>query len=285
MTAAAYGDGGGVLDIDWLDGFATGLLHAVGTSEERPWSHLLKLAVLAVVLGFIAMLLRRRWLAAMLSLPFVLTLLASRLELYPITERTTLFLVPLVALLLAEGVSAPTQWIRGRAGPIAQRRSRRRRARLSPLWAAEHLVRPPRKQELRPVLEEVRSQAQPGDALFLHPASQYAFRYYADCECLASAEELSRRFPFDRSTVEPTTRRRSVPSRRDSSSAPGATGRQLRRRLDGVNGRLWVIFSHVRGPDEQRFVEVTLPTVLDDLGERRAVVRRPGATAYLYGLP
>jgi hypothetical protein len=285
-TDAAFGDRGKVLDLDWLDGFATALLHAIGTSEERPASHLLKVGALAVVLGLVALLIRRRWLAVMLALPFLLTLLASRLELYPITERTTLFLVPLVALLLAEGASAPARWIQGPVGltlsvalvvgvlvyPVYQ--------------ASAHVANPRVKDELRPVLEDVAERARPGDTLYLHSPAQYAFRYYADCSCLAGTESLSRLFPFDR-----------VDGRIDGSSAIRPTGPRfilstedderggLRSRLEGVHGRLWVVYSHVRNEDDERFVEVTLPQALDRRGMRLAVLRKPGATAYLYALP
>ena len=284
VSRGAFGDG--LLSVEWLNGFATGLVNSIGLSEERPVSHLYKVAALVVVLGLVALAVRRWLLALMLAVPFLATLVASSLDLYPLTERTTLFLVPLVVLLLAEGVAAPMRWVRAPLG-VALAAALGVAVLAFPVYeAAGHLADPRVKEELRPALVGLLARAAPGDTLYLHPGAQYAYRYYAECDCFDRSERLRRLFPY-----------RALDGRRDDSAALRPTGPRLllgarddeaadlRRRLSRVHGRVWVVHSHAEGQDEEEFFARGLPRELDALGSRVAVVRAPGATAYLYRLP
>jgi len=58
------------------------------------------------LIGGVLLLLRERSLAIMLISPFFLALLASALQKYPLKDRFMLFLIPLVLLLIAEGLGS-----------------------------------------------------------------------------------------------------------------------------------------------------------------------------------
>jgi hypothetical protein len=230
---------------------------------------------------------RRPMLAAMLGLPFVATLAASRLHLYPVTERTTLFLLPCLAVLTAAGIWWPARRIGGRTGLVLSAALTTAILLFPAYSAATHVVDPRTKEEVRPVLEAVLSSWKPGDTLYLHPSAQYAFRYYADCDCLkAGPAELSALLPFarvssgssDGEAIEPATPRLVL-------GKPTATASELSRELASEHGRVWFLHSHANGPGEATFLDRVVPRVLDDLGTRLAEIRRPGATAYLYRLP
>jgi hypothetical protein len=275
------------IDLGFVDRFGSDLLQALGLAQDRPLSHLAKVVALAMVVGLVSLARRRPAIATMVALPFAATLLASRLHLYPITERTTLFLVPCVALLLGEGVWWPARHWRGRGGLALAAAATAAAVAFPAYSAAYHVVHPRKKEELRPVLEAIGDAWQPGDTVYLHPGAQYAFRYYAECGCLERAgAELMARLPFEgregpasRSTaLEPTT----------AALVLGTATTEpliLRKSLLARHGRWWFVYSHANSPGEGEFLERVVPDVLGDLGTQVATVRRRGAGAYLYVLP
>jgi Dolichyl-phosphate-mannose-protein mannosyltransferase len=286
-SSPAHGETIWSADLDLLNRFGSGLVNSLGISQERPLSHIAKIAALVILVGFVSLARRRPGAAAVVTLPFVATLLASKIHLYPITERTTLFLLPCVVLLTAEGTAWFAQRIAGRAG-LALSCAIAIAILAAPVYSAgDHLVNPRMKEEMRPVLDALLRESRPGDTLYLQGRAQYAFRYYADCECLdRRLPGVRERFPFDEVSgssqespaVVPTTPRLII-------GRPATEAWLVRRELRGVHGRLWFLYSHVNYDTEETFLQTTVPRVLDRLGTRIAVVRRHGAAAYLYELP
>ena len=133
-------------------------------------------------IGGLSLLLKRWGLALMLSLPFVVTFIASALQRYPITERFILFLVPFALLLIAEGVGATysviTRWNRPLALlvsgiPVA-----------ITLWfilpvAYWNLVIPFNDADIKPVMQYVGENRLPEDIVYVYHSSDPAFNYYA----------------------------------------------------------------------------------------------------------
>jgi hypothetical protein len=283
----AFGEAFRSGDLHLLNQFGSGLVSSLGISQDRPLSHIAKLAALVILIGLLSLASRRPSLAAVVALPFVATLIASKLRLYPVTERTTLFLLPCVVLLAAEGMGWFARRIPGRAG-VALSVAIASAVLAVPVYSAgNHLVNPRTKEEMRPVLDALLAESQPGDTLYLQGRAQYAFRYYADCECLdLRLPVLRERFPFDdvngssqeSPAVAPTTARLIV-------GRPTIEASVLRRELRGVHGRLWFLYSHVNYDVEETFLQTIVPRLLDGLGTRITVIRRHGAGAYLYELP
>lgn len=197
---------------------------------------------------------RERWpVAVALVVPAALVLLASGLHKYPIGGRLMLFMVPFSVLLVARGA-----WAVG--GAIAARNAFAARVLLvllvaAPLWeAVEILRRPPRLEQLAPVLERVRAEYRPGERVFVYYGAVPAFTFY------------TRGAPFPPGAVTLGTERRTDPV-------------AYRAELAELRGPVWVVVSHRHGTEE-----AALLATLDCRGARELEVTYPGAAAYRYRL-
>ena len=128
------------------------------------------LALIACVLGGIALMRFNLQRGLLVMTPIAVTLAASILDLYPFVNRFILFLVPFFLLLIGAGLDV---LIRNRA----QRRSARSAVLLVLSYpvarAATNLVSPPGHEELKAVLGDVQARWQRGDALYVWYQSQY----------------------------------------------------------------------------------------------------------------
>lgn len=114
---------------------------------------------------------------ALVASPGVVTGLAVLLGRYPLGLRFDLFLAPSTALLAAAGVGAVWSAGRGRArllGPLLAAAVLAAPA----AGAIGVLVSPLRHEELDDVLARVVAVRAPGDVIYVHDGTQYAFAYY-----------------------------------------------------------------------------------------------------------
>ncbi len=268
-----------------LDRLVFGVFETMGFAQEKPLAHAMKLVALACVLGLVALVGRRPSLGALVALPFAAVFVAAALDLYPITERTTLFLLPCLIVMLAEGVSLPLRLLRGSLGATVTAIAAAIVLAFPLYSAAYHLLHPRKREEMRSVLETLQRRWSPGDTLYLHLRAQYAFRYYAECNCIDS--QLGRfrsMFPYEPIDGEDQSSPALLPSRALILGKSTLDPAVLRRELAPRHGRVWVLYSHVSGNEELTFVQTVVPRVLGRLGARLATVRRRGAAALLYDL-
>lgn len=130
--------------------------------------------------GIIALFWRNAAFAAVYTLPFVLTIAASSLRLYPFADRMILFLTPLLYFLVAEGVA----WaIRRIPSPRLQ----------TPAWVLagmvcllpfvyanwERVQWPYPRENMRPALQYIADHRQPGDAFYAYRAVFPTVEFYA----------------------------------------------------------------------------------------------------------
>jgi hypothetical protein len=139
------------------------------------------LAALACLAGVIALGRRRVASAALLLAPLPLVVAAAAARKYPLDGRLTLFLAPLVLLLLAASVDVLGGMTAGRVplGTLAggllvavvavQPVGRTLRAFPHPIDVTE----------TRPLLETIRAQWRPGDRVAVETSAEPAYRYYA----------------------------------------------------------------------------------------------------------
>lgn len=267
------------------------------------WAWAALLFALLAIAGAISLARKEAWrtLALLLSpLPFLLA--ASALERYPVGGRFTLFYVPFAVLLVAEGAWAIGKALRTRMQRSGSRRARTAASTALACWlaalvgiAAAHAgeyFSTSRGEAIKPALASLQRDWRPGDTLYLYHWSQYAFRYYAECEDCGVAQR----------TGAPASLWESVrlvdPARSEGSAAlasspglvvgvdPGerslaAATAQLDR-LDGTR-RLWVLFTHVRREDGASEL-AALTRRLDELGTRLSEQRYDGAVLFLYDL-
>jgi Dolichyl-phosphate-mannose-protein mannosyltransferase len=225
--------------------------------------------------------------------PVVLAFLAACLRLYPFVARTMLFAVPAAALLVGEGADT----MRHRVGAVGR----------APyfvllgvlfaqpaLIAARTLVRPRGREELRPVLEQIRREQQAGDTYYFYYGGQFAARYYLETRGLPFSGPLAQAAlapiaAMKRGAEWYPPALRSVPpdlfvgeNHRKDWAAYGRELEELRGRK-----RAWIVFAHVFnwGPVDERALFLQ---DLDHLGKRLGAIEQDGASAYLYdfgGIP
>jgi hypothetical protein len=280
QTAGVTGDRS-VLDPYWVSELASAIASSLAYS---PGALTTKLAAGVAAAGFIRIALADPRRGLLLGSPFAFAMIAVFLNQYPLFVRTVLFLVPLLALFLAEGVAALTLLFRGRAR-IVVAVSLTLLVSIAPVASAgTHLWNPRTHEELKPVLRSVAENWRSGDTLYLHWGSQYAFRYYAECECFHTSGSLRKMWPFHARRSESELGPAIVPG--SPSVVLGdyepdplryvAQIRPLERR-----GRVWVVFSHLANADEATFMKSVLPHLLKRRGTTQVRFEAPGAGAYL----
>ncbi len=209
------------------------------------------LPLLGIALGLLA--LRRRPLEAGLSLlPLLAVLVAAILRLYPLTtgehdihSRLLLFTLPCVCLLIGRGFAS-----------LAAGRRAVTLALLVALTypaAARSFGQPGYlRQEMAPLVEELRSRIEPGDQVYVFHAAMPAFRFYTREQQI---EYLAGR--------------------------PGAAAEaDLRRDAEKLHaGRAWVVFAHFYAQEDQIFRRQ-----LEERGERLMKHIHDGAVLELYVL-
>ncbi len=191
----------------------------------------------------------------LLLFPFALLLAASAARLYPFSGRVLLFLVPLVLLVIAEGVA----WI--------WRISKERPSFVGLVFAVFvflpvllNVLTSPPPEEIKPVMSRMRMNYQKGDVIYLYYGANLAFQYYAPKFGFTNEDYIA-----------------GVGSRNDW----GKYADQLERLRE--NKRVWVVFSHIwtgNGVDEERLFLY----FLDNMGTRVDSFRTAGAALYLYDL-
>jgi hypothetical protein len=265
------------------------LTRSVGYPDTAPsvlhWSIV---ALACVGLGSLA--LRRRLDAALLLAPFGALLVASSLHEYPILDRTVLFLVPAMVIFLAQGATA-----------IADRFPQSRLTWLFviglsalvlalPLtYASKHLLYPRKHEEVKAVLEHIRAHWRPGDTLYIHYGSQYAFRYYLECDCFGPVEELRSSSSWRLTRTE--GKDQFAPALR--SSSPGLViGRftdddsRLLEQVESLRGRsrVWILYTHTMNSAQAAFLRTQMVADLDRIGHKLDSFGTTGAHTYLYDL-
>ena len=269
----------------------TRIAEGIGFPQERPFNHLEKLALLCLVMGAVALLRRKPAHFSMLVLPFPLVLGASALQAYPIVQRTMLFLIPAVLLLIAEGVYQFVRWTPTRAQVVVAVLLGAVIA-AGPVWGAgKHLVHPRTHEEVRPVLEFVRDHWRMGDTLYVHYGTQHALLYYDECRCLRLSPPHTSRSLWPMEPVHGVSSQNAraaisltpdlILGRYFEGAKPGPYVSDLNR--IEARGRVWFLYGHLNYAGEQSVIEAMLRR-LNSLGKRISGIDRPKAHAYLYRL-
>jgi hypothetical protein len=210
------------------------------------------IAAALVLIGVIAMW-RDEWpVVVALVGPALLTLLASGLGKYPFAGRLLLFLVPPMLLLVARGAWAVASALRPNQ-PFAAV------VLLGLLLVApavetyQTLRRPPRNEQIVPVLNDVRQQWQPGDKVYIYYGAVPAFTFY------------TRENPFPPGVILGGQHRSTRVGYRDEL-----------RKLAG-EPRVWIVFSHLHLSEES-----LIRAYAEGLGRCAAEIRHSGACAFLF---
>ena len=216
--------------------------------------------LLLMLFGTLTLVWRRRWHALVVLAPLGVSLAASATRQYPFGDRVSLFLLPFILLLLAEGIDRVRQTVVAAWRPLGA--TLVVLAMLVPTYSLYAFYPSYPEQPMPEVLAYIKARRQPQDAVYVYHGAWHGVRYYGA--------------------------RYDLPVQ---AAVPGRCGDQriILSDLEQFRGRtrVWVIISHVVGALKQR---ETILGYLDTIGIRRDSIvtldraRRPSSSAYLYDL-
>jgi hypothetical protein len=248
-------------DVIWFPTyFVTMLVSPSGVAVGRIGLFVFRLVFL---MGCFSLFFRNWQRAAILVIPFPVTMLASGLEKYPFSGRLLLFILPLAFLLVAEGISR-THLILKRVGPRTAFSLSSALAILllfePTCFALQEFWHPYIGEDIEPVISFMAQHKQSTDSVYVYYGASSAFRYYAP------------QYNLENSDYSVGISSRQEPARYI----------QELDRLSG-RGRVRFLFSHncywCPVNEETYFL-----SHLDDIGARVDEFRAPGASAYVYNL-
>lgn len=255
---------------------------------------LVGLAALCFVTGVYATWQEEKVKLSFLLSPFLMTLLASGLQQYPIKARLLLFLVPPALLILAKGVAAIVTWLQPQKRwigvaivlllflhPAYYAAANLKDAGFITNDASYQRVR----EDIKPVLAYVQQHRQAEDTVYVYYAAQYAFEYYLDRYGFDDLREGSAVWPrVSGAWFEPALP--SYPPKlivgqfsRDDWSIFESEVAELAGRE-----RVWFVFAHARDRRSAIDEEDVYLHVLNTMGTRCDSKRSIEASAYLYNL-
>lgn len=214
------------------------------------------LGTLAVV-GVVALRHRPAVLAVVLG-PWITVVIASSFQLYPATERLVLFLLPLLAVLVGAGAAAVAAWV-GRRSDAMGAAVLVLVVVLGGAVGLRRMIDPQPIEELRPLLEDMRAHAAPGDDVFVAATALPSYDYYAP--------------------------RLDLPSHHVVESSAGLDDRAaLAREIDPLRGqhRVWVVTSAYWQPEGH--IRPDVAAAFAGVGRKIAQYDGPGSTVMLFDL-
>lgn len=216
-----------------------------------------------LLIGLISVLLRKWDIGIVLILTMMTTLVASGLQMYPFRGRLILFLVPIVFLLIVEGIDRIRSILENYNRFVASFTA----AALALLLLAQPVVsainglqNPNMREHIRPVVEYVSQNKRSTDIVYVYYGAKFAFKYYAPL------------YGFADSDYRVGVRARKEPE-------------QYLKDIDTLRGtaRVWVIFAHHyhrNQVDEKMYCL----NYLNRIGKKIEEFSAPGAAVYLYDL-
>ena len=216
-----------------------------------------------LILGIFSYSFRRWQLMLVLIAPFLLTLIASALGKYPFSGRLLLFLIPLLLLVLAEGVERVRMILLKVNRPISLLVSAFLVVYLlhNPIIVAyKNLQSPPMKEHIKPVMSHISKSHLNTDLIYIYYGARCAFEFYAP------------QYGFARNDYIAGLSARNDPAKylQDIDNLKG-------------NQRVWFVFSHNCSwcsVNEQIFILEHL----NEIGLKRSEFISDGASVYLYDL-
>lgn len=214
------------------------------------------LVVFAIVTGYLAVLRRRRDLAAIIALIVAFVLIASALHMYPIDGRLMLFSVPFLLMVVGAAVAQLDEvdsWRPVRPGMILLVLMI-----ASPLiYSARVLKHPEEKEEMRTVMDYVADRIQPDEGIYMGFSANGAYEWY-------SQYTDALRTPKDRTF---------------QASDIGVGADSLRAEIEQMRKyrRIWMVFVDYYPQDLALVLEQ-----IDPIAVREDEFSAPSALAYLY---
>ena len=254
------------------------------------------LVVILAIAGAVNLLGRNWRLFAVLVAPVIATVAASSAHKYPMFPRTMLFFVPLLLLLIANGIVVLARRLPVAVGATAAAFVVAGLLAEVSFAGPYSIAQPVHREEIKQSLTYVGRHWRAGDVLYLQYGSQYAFAYYSECACfrLPGDRKLRSIWPVRRIVVQRSSDQfaRALISQGSSlivgetfgaaADAPvyaGDASSIARHR------RAWILVTWHNGVRELNLIENELLGRLDRRGRRVTSLSRGGTHLYLYRFP
>jgi len=218
------------------------------------------LILILLVVGFTFLFIKKKIFACVLLTIFILSLIAAGLQLYPLGGRLSLFLVPLLIILLSQSIDW-LQTVLKTPYPIGKVIATALGLYLliSPTSEAfQNFINPKYFEHIRPSMATLSENWQEGDTLFVSNGAVPAFRFYADRYGLGDVDYQT--------------------SVATDYQNPDDIMHHLQS-LDG-NSRVWVLITHVYETKDFNEKDFLLSS-FDMLGEHKREFKSPGTSVYL----
>lgn len=219
------------------------------------------LVLVLILTGWFVLFREVRSFAIACAFTTVFAFIASAMRLYPVNGRLSLFLIPLGILLLGKTMEfLQKAFSSNRFVSVGVAIVLSGYLLISPLVSSiQNFISPKYYEHIRPTMQVLADSWREGDALFVTAWAEPAFRYYAPFYGLEEVEIVT-------SEIE------DYPD-----------GEKLKSRISPLVGekRVWVLLSHVYeqgGFNERDY----LVTYLDEIGEKRREILKPGTSVYLF---
>ncbi len=233
------------------------------------------MAIFIIIFGLIITFKNNKKLISLLVLPIIVTLFASVMHKYPIWQRFILFSIPLIVLLLVNGLEGikkitygvPFIWMITLIAVFNY-----------PIQSAINNFKNPRTfEEMRPALHYVKNHLYYRDVIYLSSYLQYSFKYYGQ-----SQEYID--IKVDRSSSEVEKNRNYITDKYSliigTYFTPSRENYIQDLKLLRGNKRVWIIL-HGLPEDLPHFNAIRY---LNTIGTRLNSFRAPGILVYLYDL-
>jgi 4-amino-4-deoxy-L-arabinose transferase-like glycosyltransferase len=263
MTSWKNGFPSSFYDINWM-------FNALGKFFYRPLGFVGitdGLAIFAFVVGCISLFQRQKEKLLLLLCPLIATFFASFLHKFPFRNRLVLFLTPFFILLIAEGIDYLIQK-RGFKKTFIPGIVLLAALLFQPVTTASNLlIQPYQREEIKQVINYVKSNQQPEDTIYIFQRGHYQFLYYAEKygykpdDYIIGIDDLDQ---YDGRKLSPAEEER------------------YKQDLDKLRGnqRVWLIFSHAHVSSENKMIK----SYLDKIGKKIDFFETVGAFVYLYDL-
>ena len=214
-----------------------------------------------VIFGFIFLFRKNKTYAGVLLMIFVLALVASALWLYPLGGRLSLFLAPLIIILISQAVDALQQSnkLPNILGTVSAVLVGIYLVYSPTVESIYNFIDPKYFEHIRPSLATLSENWKEGDVLFVSNGAVPAFRFYADRYELGDVDY------------------------RTSEASDYLNPEKLVQRLHALDGksRVWVLITHVYETRDYNEKDVLLSS-LDTMGKLKREFRSPSTSVYLF---
>jgi hypothetical protein len=169
--------------------YVSGIPHFLDRGSNDVGLLLFFIAIAFCVVGLRSLSARQPDMALALLAPLLFMLIAWALHKYPTLGRTQLFLIPSFVLLLGEGLTYAIATVRRTPIRAAVAVCTVAIAIAMAALSIGHLAHRRQFEGLKPVLNHLAMEQEPGDTVFVYYHAEYALRYYLECHCAGKAFE------------------------------------------------------------------------------------------------